>query len=79
MRFPIVPNLATPCDLQMVGGLAADLEELGHQAVALGSPLPAEPYALATSLREPAPARRAVAGSGVDRPRDRRWFRYLAR
>jgi len=45
MRFLVVPNFANPYDQRMVSGLAAGFQELGHEAVALGSPLSAEPLA----------------------------------
>jgi hypothetical protein len=43
MRVLIVPNFALPYDQRMVGGLAAGFRKIGHEAVALNSPLPAEP------------------------------------
>jgi hypothetical protein len=45
MRFLIVPNLSLPYDQRMVNGLAAGFHEIGHEAVALSSPVPAEPLA----------------------------------
>src|SRR6185437_5022412 len=42
MRFLIAPNFALPYDQRMVNGLAAGFRELGHDALALASPVPAE-------------------------------------
>lgn len=42
MRFLIAPNFALPYDQRMVQGLASGFEDLGHEAAALGSPVPAE-------------------------------------
>jgi hypothetical protein len=42
MIFLIVPNFALPYDQRMVNGLASGFRELGHDAVALGSPVPAD-------------------------------------
>jgi hypothetical protein len=45
MRFLIVPNFSLPYDQRMVHGLAAGFREIGYEAIALNSPVLAEPLA----------------------------------
>ena len=42
MRFLIVPNFANSYDQRMVNDLAAGFVEIGHEAVPLGGPVPAD-------------------------------------